>query len=512
MADNPIVKMDFPDPDVIRVGDTYYLASTTMHFMPGAVILRSYDLAAWEIAGHVYERLEDTPARRLEGGKTIYGQGMWAPCLRRHEGTFFVCFSANDTRTTCLYSAERIEGPWRKRIVRGFYHDCSLLFDDDGRIYIAHGNKDIRLTELEADLSGPKAGGLDRLVVRDRREIMLGYEGSHFYKIDGRYVLLLIHWPRGKRRRQACFVSDSLEGEFRGGDVLDDDLGYRNQGVAQGGLVDTPDGRWYAMLFQDRGAAGRLPVLVPVEWRNGFPVFGTNGEAPARVATASPRPGYVPRKLYAGDDFRYLPGGSGKIRLNEAWEWNHLPDDDLWSVDGERGVLRIAAGKLSPNLTLARNTLTQRTVYPACAARVEINGSGLHDGDYAGLCALQGRWGLIAVTRESGGFFLVMKGRPGKADMTIGTTYDEDPGREYARVRLDGPRAVVKAEIRYGGGKDTADFFHKKAGDWEKLGTTQQLYFGLDHFTGCRFGLFVYATRATGGSAEFGDFVYEAGD
>ena len=125
---------------------------------------------------------------------------------------------------------------------------------------------------------------------------------------------------------------------------------------------------------------------------------------------------------------------------------------------------------------------------------------------------LQGRWGMIAMTREADGFFLVMKGRPGKADMTIGTTYDEDPGREYARVRLDGPRAVVKAEIRYGGGNDTADFFHKKAGDWEKFGTTQKLYFGLDHFTGCRFGLFVYATRATGGSAEFGDFVYEAGD
>lgn len=164
------------------------------------------------------------------------------------------------------------------------------MFDDDGRVYIAYGNRDIYLTELDENLTGPKPGGLHRLLVRDEGDVRLGYEGSHFYKIGGRYCLFLIHWPNTgcARRTQACFVADSLDGEFTGGDVLDDDMGYHNAGVAQGGIVDTPDGRWFAMLFQDHGAVGRIPVLVPIEWRDGFPVFD---KVPREVsAPSAPRP------------------------------------------------------------------------------------------------------------------------------------------------------------------------------------------------------------------------------
>ena len=88
MNTNPILKADFPDPDVIRVGDTYYMVSTTMHFMPGGVILRSYDLVHWEIVTHIYEKLDSTPGQTLSGGQQIYGKGMWAPSFRYHNGTF----------------------------------------------------------------------------------------------------------------------------------------------------------------------------------------------------------------------------------------------------------------------------------------------------------------------------------------------------------------------------------------------------------------------------------------
>ena len=176
-----------------------------------------------------------------------------------------MCFVANDTGKTYIYSAPSIEGPWKKSYIKGFYHDCSILFDDDDRVYIASGNKYIRLQELDADLSGPKEGGIDRIVVKDEGHPGLGYEGTHFYKINGKYYLFFIHSLRKEWKRvEACFVSDSLEGEFTGGDVLNDDMGYCNQGVAQGGIVDTPDGKWYAVLFQDRGAVGRIPVLVPI--------------------------------------------------------------------------------------------------------------------------------------------------------------------------------------------------------------------------------------------------------
>ena len=146
VKNNPIIWADYPDPDIIRVEDTYYMVSTTMHFMPGCVILRSYDLIHWEVATHVYNALDDTPGQKLEGEKQIYGKGMWAASLRYHKGKFYVCFVANDTHETYLFTASDINGSWERQIVEGFYHDCSLLFDDE-RVYIIYGNTEIHLTE-----------------------------------------------------------------------------------------------------------------------------------------------------------------------------------------------------------------------------------------------------------------------------------------------------------------------------------------------------------------------------
>lgn len=209
--------------DVIRVEDTYYMVSTTMHFMPGAVILRSYDLGHWETVSHIYTELADTPAYHLEDGEEAYGQGMWAPCIRWHNGIFYVVFSVNDIHKTLVYTSDKITGPWEKKEIEGFYYDCSLLFDDDDRVYMVSGNRQIWLTELKEDLSAPKPGGLHRMIFKDTDEIGLGYEGSHIYKIHGKYYVFNIHWP--SMRSESCFVSDSLTGEFTGKDVLSDDMG-----------------------------------------------------------------------------------------------------------------------------------------------------------------------------------------------------------------------------------------------------------------------------------------------
>lgn len=118
VVQNPILNSDFPDPDIIRVGHTYYMASTTMHFMPGCDILRSFDLTHWEPYGHVYHTLGHTGAYMLDDDQDLYGQGMWALSLRWHNGRFHVLFSANDTHTTHLFTAEDARGPWRHHIVR----------------------------------------------------------------------------------------------------------------------------------------------------------------------------------------------------------------------------------------------------------------------------------------------------------------------------------------------------------------------------------------------------------
>jgi beta-xylosidase len=511
MINNPILKADFPDPDVIRVDDTYYMISTTMHFMPGAVILRSFDLIHWEIYTHVYDALDDTPAQKLDGDQSIYGQGMWAASLRHHRGKFYVCFVANDTRKTYLYQASDLRGPWEKQTIEGFYHDCSLLFDDDDRVYIVYGNTEIYLTELHADLTGPKPGGLHRLILRDREGIRLGYEGAHFYKINQRYVLFLIHWlsDGSERRVEACFSATSLDGEFTGKDVLDDDMGYFNMGVAQGGIVDTPEGDWYAILFQDQGAIGRVPVLVPVHWENDFPVFGIAGKVPAYISTKSTRPNHVVAPIVSSDEFHYFPGPDGKIHLNPVWQWNHSPNDDLWSVDGEKGVLQICSGRLSENVTRTLNVLTQRTVGPSCSTSVTVDGSLLNDGDYAGICALQGRYGMVAITKEHGQYYLVMQGNPGKADYTMGKTCDKKPGETYEKIPLSGTQATLKVHMDFDQMIDEAAFYYLADTGWRPIGIRQKLYFGLDHFVGCRFGLFIVATEKIGGKASFKHFVYQ---
>ncbi|KFI90977.1 pyridine nucleotide-disulfide oxidoreductase [Bifidobacterium saguini DSM 23967] len=157
---NPVIHSDFPDPDIIRVGETYYMASTTMFLMPGCDVLKSYDLVHWELLAHAYDELDDTPAQRLEEeGRNAYGCGMWAPSLRYHDGIFSIVFTANDTKKTYVLEARDPAGPWKKRTIEGFYHDNSVLYDDDGRVYMVYGNMQLHLTELEPDLSRPKSGG-----------------------------------------------------------------------------------------------------------------------------------------------------------------------------------------------------------------------------------------------------------------------------------------------------------------------------------------------------------------
>lgn len=512
MDTNPILKSDYPDPDVIRVGDTYYMISTTMHFMPGGVILRSYDLIHWEIASYVFDHLDDTPAQLLEGDRCIYGQGMWAASLRYHKGIFYVCFVANDTHRTYLYQAEDICGPWRKQYVDGFYHDCSLLFDEDDRVYIVYGNTDIYLTELKTDLTGPKPDGLHRLIVteQEKEKVMLGYEGSHMYKINGKYYLFLIHWPAGLdgRRTEACFMSDSLEGEFIGKDIFDDDLGYHNCGVAQGGIVDTPEGNWYAMLFQDHGAVGRIPVLIPIHWEHDFPVIGYEGKAPLNLTMKSTRPDYSYEPLEGSDDFHYTIGPDGKVRLKSFWQWNHTPKEELWSVTEQSDVLRLSTGKLSKNVSQAVNTLTQRTVYPKCEAYVTLDAAEIKEGDYAGICAFQGCYGLIAVTREADRYYLVMQAKVAENADFFAKQVNTEPGSEFERVPISHPTVILKVSMDFTDGIDEAKFFYQQDGEWRQLGIEHKLYFKMDHFTGCRFGLFLYATQETGGVADFSEFRY----
>jgi beta-xylosidase len=507
MKNNPIIWADYPDIDVIRVEDTYYMVSTTMHFMPGCVILRSYDLIHWEVANHVYDVLDDTPNQKLEGEKHIYGKGMWAASLRYHKGKFYVCFVANDTHKTYLFTASSIDGPWTRRNIEGFYHDCSLLFDDDEKVYIIYGNTEIHLTELMDDLSGPKPGGLNRIIVRETEPYNLGYEGAHLYKIKGKYHAFFIHIARSiGRRTEVCFVADSLEGEFVGGEVFDDDMGYHNSGIAQGGIVDTPEGKWYSILFQDHGAVGRIPVLVPLHFENDFPVF--DKKALEYIEVPSIRPDYVYKPLVGDDDFTYEMDEGGNVRLKDYWQWNHIPNPNLWSVTEKPGTYLIRSGKICYNLNYSVNTLTQRAMGPACEAVVTLDGRDIKEGDYAGLCFLISSYGFIALTKEEGQYFLVMCARATDDKSIFGNLVDNQPAVEYARIPVSTSKITLKAYGNFIDNIDECEFYYQDGEEWKKLGITHNLVWKMDQFVGCRFGLFLYSTKEVGGTAAYSKFRY----
>ncbi len=536
---NPLTGLDYPDPDVIRVGRTYYMVSTTMHFFPGCEILRSYDLWHWEHVCYVYETLDGTPAQKLENGENIYGKGMWAASLRYHNHTFYLCFVANDTGKTYLYHTKDILGPWEKQEIEGFYHDSSLLFDDDQRVYIVYGNTQIYITELNEELTGPKAGGLHRKIIEDG-PAMLGYEGSHIYKINGKYYVFLIHsGPDKWLRSEAVFMAASLEGDFTGGEVLSDDSGFRAQGVAQGGIVDTPNGDYYAILFRDNGAVGRLPMLVPVSFHGDMPVFGDCGKMPTEIEICDLKPGHLYEPLVGSDDF--------KGKLHTGWQFNHEPMGG-YRQDPEKGRIYFDSAALSNTLTQAVNTLTMRTFFPGCKGEVTLGFADMKDGDEAGLCILQGQYAYIGVKRKENDFFITytrkVEDEAVCEDAFLCTASDLLEKTSHPQAKADfsdtemqetdmiaGGEIALSALLSFTEEKDQAEFgyaleetidldsqilhdkqfkknrFHSKR-NYQMMENNHELFFHLDHFTGARFGLFYFSKKETKGSVYFSDFRY----
>lgn len=489
-AVNPVIHADFPDPAMIRVGDAYYMTSTTMHLSPGLPILKSTDLVNWRLVGYAYDRLEESEALNLEGGRNAYGRGSWASSLRYHQGRYYASTFSGTTGKTYIFTTRDIEkGPWTRIAFAPALHDHSLFFDDDGRTYMLHGAGRLRLVELRPDLSGLQPGGFDGIVVTNASRVAgpnvgLPAEGSQLFKVRGRYYLLNITWPRGGMRTVLVHRADRITGPYEGRVALQD------QGVAQGGLIETPSGEWFAYLFQDSGAVGRVPYLVPVRWEDGWPVLGVDGKVPDTLdlpVSRGPLGGLVD-----SDEFDRK---RGEPLLPLVWQWNHQPDDRLWSLSEKPGSLRLRAGRVDAGLPTARNTLTQRTVGPESSASTSLDVTNLKDGDFAGLALLQKNYGWVGVIAERGARFVVMV----RAELGAPV--------EMARVALEASTVCLKAECDFRQRTDKARFFYSLDGHtWIPLGDPWKMSYTIPHFMGYRFGLFHYATRTPGGTADFDYF------
>lgn len=489
-ARNPIIFADVPDMAMIRVGDTYYMSSTTMHMSPGVPIMKSSDLVNWKLINYCYDTLANIDDLNLNNGKSTYGRGSWASSFRFHNGTYYITTFAQTTGKTYVFSTNDLEkGKWKTSSFKPSYHDHSLFFDDDGRVYLIYGAGTLRMIELNADASGVKAGAVEQVVLENASapggdNIGLQAEGSQLFKVNGKYYLFNIVWPKDGMRTVLVHRADKISGPYEGRVAL------QHLGVAQGGLIDTPDGRWYAYLFRDYGAVGRIPYMVPVTWKDGWPVLGVDGKVPETLALPSNKkliPGIV-----ASDEFTRK---KGDVALPLVWQWNHNPDDKHWSLSDRKGYLRITTGRIDTSFVLARNTLTQRTIGPVCSGITSLDVSSMKEGDFAGLGMLQRRYGLLGVQYDRRGKFIVM------------VSAESERPTEMQRVPLSQNSIFLKIECNFRDMADRAQFFYSLDGEsWIAIGPKLKMAYTLPHFMGYRYALFNYATKQAGGYVDFDFF------
>lgn len=492
-AKNPIIFSDVPDMSMIRVGKNYYMSSTTMHLSPGLPIMKSTDLVNWKLINYAYDILADLPELNLTDGKNSYGRGSWASSLRFHKGIYYVTTFAQTTGKTYIFKTKDIEkGNWERVSFEPSLHDHSLFFDDDGKVYLIYGSGKIKLVELNDDLSGIREDVPEKTIIENAsapagEKIMLGAEGSQLFKIKGKYYLFTICWPVDGMRTVIIHRAETIHGPWEG------KIGLQDLGVAQGGLIDTPDGRWFSYLFRDYGAVGRIPYLIPVEWEEGWPVLGMNSKVP-EVLDLPPSTGLIPN-LVASDEFDRQ---KGKTDLPLVWQWNHNSDNSLWTLKERKGHLRLKTGRIDDNFLQARNTLTQRTIGPSCSGSIAVDVSNMKEGDFAGLSVLQKNYGMVGVKIRNGQKNIVQEAT--ESSLAV----------ELESIPLTTNNIYFKIDCDFTNKKDEASFYYSMDGKhWNRIGGSLKMTYTIPHFMGYRFGIFNYATKNTGGFADFDWFRIE---
>ena len=511
---NPLFYDEFSDPDILRVGDDYYLAGTTMHAVPGLVILHSRDLVNWENISYCFDRFDFADdAFSLRNHKEIYGQGIWAPCIRYANGQFYVFSNINGKGLQC-YTARDIRGPWEHHNMQGRIYDLSVLFDDDGKIYAIHGYGEVKCTELKPDMSGPKEE-TERTIIPEGNAVG---EGHHMYKINGMYYLISTDYkPNG---RTLCSRSSSIWGPYETITITaDETFGYHPApmtqvrgriepdgtkfgvlpankdatactNIHQGGIVQDQGGQWWALLMMDFHSIGRTTTLAPITWKDGWPMLGLEGNlgrAPRtwfkpniNVGQQTIRPPYERNENFDGK------------QLGRVWQWNHNPDDRKWSL--RKGRLRLSSMP-AEQLMWARNSLTQRVIGPTSIATVELFTAGMKDGDVAGLGNINVPCSWLGIVKD--GDKLTLR-------------CFEQLNNDTIDVSIPNPSNIY---LRFVGNYDNDSGHYEYSLDgsqFNKIGGEMVLSYQLISFQGSRHVLFTFNHKGkVGGYAEFDNFTVQ---
>ena len=505
---NPVINGDFPDIDVIRVGDTFYMVSTTMFYMPGATILKSKDLVNWEYCANPLQQIVDNNAYNLIGADH-YGQGMWASSLNYHNGKFYLYFPCStwspDSRSILLTAADP-EGKWEVTLLPKAYHDPGWLFDDgpngDGYLYVACGIDNITVIKFNPNTLAEISSST---VIRMGN----GLEGSHMYHIGDYYYIYATYG--GTEGSQTIFRSKSPMGTYEEcvtATSASNPKGriFAGQKIHQGGLVDTPTGEWWTMLFKDDGAIGRVPYLEPVTWKDGWPVIGNNGQDVTAGGKAYPKPNVG--RTY---ERKYLPTNDTFTDpiLGKQWQWNHNPVEGGWSLIENPGYLRLHTVTITDSLQRARNSLSQRILgYNAVGTAdtritksygtIKMSTEHMTEGDVAGLAIFQEPYSMIGVKVVDG------KRRLYRLSQTsVSGTQTKQLGNE-----LEADTIYLRAIVNFSTSK--ANFYYSYDNrTYKEFGPEMTMAYTLRVFVGNRFFISNFATKQLGGYVDIDWFSTE---
>ena len=461
---NPVLNIDFSDPDVIRVGEKYYMVASDFHFM-GMQVLESDDLLNWHYVSQMFRRI-DEPGWDANGH---YAGGSWAPAIRYHDGRFYIFFCTPD-EGLYMSSATDAHGPWSplhlvKRVAR--WEDPCPLWDDDGQAYLGrsrHGAGPIIVHRMSPD-------GLQLL--DDGVTVYTGpvAEGTKWLKRNGFYYLIIPEGGVGQGW-QTVLRSKNVYGPYEKRVVLEQGSTPVN-GPHQGALVDTPQGTWWFYHFQETPVLGRVVHLQPARWKDDWPLMGVDIDGNGigepvdvwRAPLVSPSSPSLPQ---TDDDF----GGP----LGLQWQWNHNPVDSHWSLSEKNGWLTLRA-QPADSLKACRNMLTQKVMGFESEATTLVTATG---DCYAGLCCTGRTFRAVGLCAD--GVFLEENGqrrviRPGRfRKLYLRLTNNSADNRHQFAYSTDGRNFTSAGES-----------FAMRAGFWK----------------GIRVGLFCYGN---GGLAQFDFF------
>lgn len=398
---NPVIPADYSDIDCIRVGNDFYAISSTFQYSPGITMLHSTDLVNWEICSNTVSNLSEISEELTWKRMNRYGRGIWAGTLRYHNGRFYVFFGTPD-EGFFMTSASKPEGPWEPLTTlldAPGWDDCAVLWDKDGKAYFAGTHFADGYKTYLFDMS-PDGKKIDRKSARlinsgNRREAnKLIYKDGWYYLVFSEHKGRLGRYVMAKRAKRITGpYSEERQLALPGHDAKEPN---------QGGIVDTPDGKWYFFTHHGTGDwGGRMASLLPVTWIDRWPIIGKvnkDGMGTMQWAAEMPVKGQPKVEIARTDNF------NGNM-LEHQWQWNHEPRKDMFSLTERPGWLRLKAYKPLKNdiLSKAGNTITQRsyrTKGNIVVAKIDI--SRMADGQRAGLCHFSKQHAAIGVGRNGG--------------------------------------------------------------------------------------------------------------